>query len=111
MVLGDRSIDNAKAIAKILTEAGFDVVTFEMDLSSRQSIKEMIAYAQTFGDIKYLVNDAGVSSLQASIETVLKVDFYGTSVLLEEIAAVITHVAFYAGWPKGWAVFNLAKEV
>ncbi|MCY7191419.1 carboxymuconolactone decarboxylase family protein [Streptococcus gallolyticus] len=29
----------------------------------------------------------------------------------EEIAAVVTHVAFYAGWPKGWAVFNLAKEV
>ena len=28
-----------------------------------------------------------------------------------EIAAIITHVAFYAGWPKGWAVFNLAKEV
>ena len=27
----------------------------------------------------------------------------------KEIAAVITHVAFYAGWPKGWAVFNLAK--
>ncbi len=29
----------------------------------------------------------------------------------KEIAAVITHVAFYTGWPKGWAVFNLAKEV
>ncbi|PLT73908.1 hypothetical protein CDL26_04315 [Mediterraneibacter gnavus] len=29
----------------------------------------------------------------------------------EEIAAVITHAAFYAGWPKAWAVFNLAKEV
>lgn len=29
----------------------------------------------------------------------------------EEMAAVITHVAFYAGWPKAWAVFNLAKEV
>lgn len=28
-----------------------------------------------------------------------------------EIAAVITHVAFYAGWPKAWAVFNMAKEV
>lgn len=28
-----------------------------------------------------------------------------------EIAAIITHVAFYAGWPKGWAVFHLAKEV
>lgn len=29
----------------------------------------------------------------------------------KEIAAVITHVAFYAGWPKGWAVFNMAKEI
>lgn len=29
----------------------------------------------------------------------------------KEIAAIITHIAFYAGWPKGWAVFNLAKEV
>ena len=29
----------------------------------------------------------------------------------KEIAAVITHAAFYTGWPKGWAVFNLAKEV
>ena len=29
----------------------------------------------------------------------------------KEMAAIITHTAFYAGWPKGWAVFNLAKEV
>ena len=29
----------------------------------------------------------------------------------KEIAAIITHAAFYTGWPKGWAVFNLAKEV
>ena len=29
----------------------------------------------------------------------------------KEIAAIITHTAFYTGWPKGWAVFNLAKEV
>lgn len=32
-------------------------------------------------------------------------------VTAKEIAAIITHVAFYAGWPKAWAVFNLAKEV
>ncbi|SER56586.1 SDR family oxidoreductase [Streptococcus gallolyticus] len=89
IILGDRSLDNAKAVAKTLTEAGFDAVTFEMDLPSRQSIKEMIAYAQTFGDIKYLVNGAGVSPSQASIETVLKVDLYGTSILLEEVGKVI----------------------
>jgi len=29
----------------------------------------------------------------------------------KEMAAAITHVAFYAGWPKAWATFNLAKEV
>jgi len=29
----------------------------------------------------------------------------------EEISAIVTHVAFYAGWPKAWAVFNLAKDV
>ncbi|MGT2907334.1 carboxymuconolactone decarboxylase family protein [Streptococcus dentiloxodontae] len=29
----------------------------------------------------------------------------------DEISAVITHVAFYAGWPRAWAVFNLAKTV
>lgn len=32
-------------------------------------------------------------------------------VTAKEIAAVITHVAFYAGWPKAWAVFNMAKDV
>ena len=29
----------------------------------------------------------------------------------KEIAAIITHVSFYTGWPKGWAVFNMAKEI
>ncbi len=29
----------------------------------------------------------------------------------EEIVAIITHAAMYTGWPKGWAVFRMAKEV
>lgn len=89
IILGDKSINNANDISKTMEEAGFDVDAFEMDLSSRKSIKEMINYAQKFGDIKYLVNGAGVSPSQASIETVLKVDLYGTAVLLEEIGKVI----------------------
>lgn len=32
-------------------------------------------------------------------------------VTAEEMAAVVTHVAFYAGWPKAWATFNLCKKV
>jgi NAD(P)-dependent dehydrogenase (short-subunit alcohol dehydrogenase family) len=89
IILGDRSLENAEAIAKVMLEAGFDVESFEMDLSSRESIKAIIAFGQSFGDIKYLVNGAGVSPSQASIETVLKVDLYGTAVLLEEVGKVI----------------------
>lgn len=29
----------------------------------------------------------------------------------EEIAEIVTHAAFYVGWPKAWAVFNMAKEI
>lgn len=29
----------------------------------------------------------------------------------KEMAAILTHTAFYAGWPKAWAAFYLAKEV
>ena len=82
---------NCEKIAKIMNDAGFDVVTFEMDLSSRQSILDMIHQAESFGEIKYLVNGAGVSPSQASIETILKVDLYGTAVLLEEVGKVIAH--------------------
>ena len=46
------------------------------------------------------------SSLRYHLENAKK-----AGVTKAEIAAVITHVAFYAGWPKGWAVFNIAKEV
>ena len=46
------------------------------------------------------------SSLMFHLENAKK-----NGVTAKEIAAVITHVAFYAGWPKAWAVFNMAKEV
>ncbi len=62
---------------------------FEMDLSSRKSILSLIAEARKHGEIKMLVNAAGVSPSQASIETILKVDLYGTAVLLEEVGKVI----------------------
>lgn len=72
-----------------MNEAGFDVISMEMDLSSRTSILNLIKEAQKHGDIKILINAAGVSPSQASIETILKVDLYGTAVLLEEVGKVI----------------------
>lgn len=89
IVIGDKLKGNADAIAKTMNDAGFDVIPFEMDLSSRYSILNLISEAQKYGEISMLVNAAGVSPSQASIETILKVDLYGTAVLLEEVGKVI----------------------
>lgn len=89
IVVGDRRMENAQAIAQIMNEAGFDAVPAEMDLSSRDSIMNLIAEAQKHGEISMLVNAAGVSPSQAPIETILKVDLYGTAVLLEEAGKII----------------------
>jgi NAD(P)-dependent dehydrogenase (short-subunit alcohol dehydrogenase family) len=89
IVVGDNKPDNAGTACKILNEAGFDATPVEMDLASRDSILHLIAQAQEFGDISMLVNAAGVSPSQASIEVILKVDLYGTAVLLEEVGKVI----------------------
>lgn len=91
IVIGDKSKANADAIAKTMNEAGFDAIAVEMDLSSSASILGLIAEAQKYGEISMLVNAAGVSPSQASIKTILKVDLYGTAVLLEEVGKIIKH--------------------
>ncbi|MED1203905.1 SDR family oxidoreductase [Heyndrickxia acidicola] len=89
IIVGDKNLDNAKAITKIMVEAGFDVVPVETDISSRESILNLIAEGQKYGEITALINAAGVSPSQAPIEMILKVDLYGTAVLLEEVGKVI----------------------
>ncbi len=89
VVIGDKKLENAEAIADIMNKAGYDTTALEMDLSARESIKHFIDEAKKFGDIGILVNAAGVSPSQASIKTILKVDLYGTAVLLEEVGKVI----------------------
>lgn len=89
IVMGDKSLENAKAIAEIMNNAGFDAEPLEMDLSSRESILQLIDKALSYGEIKMLVNAAGVSPSQAPVEAILKVDLYGTAVLLEEVGKII----------------------
>ena len=89
IVVSDKNINNAQTVTKIMAEAGFDAVAVEADISSRKSILNMIAAAQKYGEIAMLINAAGVSPSQASVETILKVDLYGTAVLLEEVGKVI----------------------
>ncbi|MDE7107318.1 MAG: SDR family oxidoreductase, partial [Clostridiales bacterium] len=89
IVVGDKKKENAEAISKIMTDAGFDCVPVVVDISSRQSILNVIAECQKYGEIAMLINAAGVSPSQAPIEAILKVDLYGTAVLLEEVGKVI----------------------
>jgi NAD(P)-dependent dehydrogenase (short-subunit alcohol dehydrogenase family) len=89
IIVGDKSKTNAEITAKIMNEAGFDVVPVEMDLSSRESIKSMIAEGEKYGDITDMLIAAGVSPSQAPIETILKVDLYGSAVMMEEVGKVI----------------------
>jgi NAD(P)-dependent dehydrogenase (short-subunit alcohol dehydrogenase family) len=89
IIVGDKKLENAKVIAKIMNEAGFEVVPVETDISSRESILNLIAEGQKYGEITALINAAGVSPSQAPIEVILKVDLYGTAVLLEEVGKVI----------------------
>ena len=112
IVVGDKRIENAQAIAKIMNEAGYDMVPMEMDLSSRESILALIAEGQKYGDIKMLVNAAGVSPSQAPIETILKVDLYGTAVLLEEVGKVIAPggVGVTISSQSGWRMPALTAE-
>ena len=112
IILGDKKIENANAIAKIMNEAGYDVVPFEMDLSSRESLLAIIAEAQKYGQIKYLVNGAGVSPSQAPIEAILKVDLYGTAVLLEEVGKVIAEggCGVTISSQSGWRMPQLTPE-
>ena len=112
IVIGDKKIENANDIAKIMNDAGYDVYAMEMDLSSRESILNIIAKAKEYGDITMLVNAAGVSPSQATIETILKVDLYGTAVLLEEVGKVIAkgRVGVTISSQSDWRMPQLTQE-
>lgn len=112
ILLGDKRLANAETIAEILSSAGFDVEAREADLSSRESLLDLIGYALNFGELKSFVNGAGVSPSQASVETVLKVDLYGTAVALEEVGKVISRggVGVTISSQSGWRMPQLTAS-
>ena len=89
VVLADLRLEAAETAAKLLEDAGFETSAVAADLSSRDSLLALIDHARSFGPIANVINAAGVSPSQAPVETILKVDLYGTSVLLEEFGKVI----------------------
>ncbi len=84
ILLADISKENAEAASKVLSEAGFEVSNTIVDVSSRKSVLLLIETAKKIGEITNLIHTAGVSPTQAPPETILKVDLYGTALVLEE---------------------------
>ena len=112
IVMGDKKLENAQAIAKTMNDAGYDVTPVVTDISSRESILALIEEGQKYGPITMLVNGAGVSPSQAPIEAILKVDLYGTAVLLEEVGKVIAPggVGVTISSQSGWRMPALTPE-
>lgn len=89
LLLADLRQENAEAAAKVLDEAGYAVTATLVDVSSRESVRALVAKAGTLGSVTEVIHAAGVSPSQASPATILKVDLYGTAVLLEEFGKVV----------------------
>jgi len=89
LVLADYSLANAQAAAQTLENAGFACSTQQCDLGSKEDILKLVEFATCKGEVTNVVNAAGVSPSQAPVEEILRVDLYGTSVLLEEFGKVI----------------------
>lgn len=89
VLLADLHQENADAAAKVLLDAGFDVTTAVVDVAERASVDALVRAATALGDVVHLIHAAGVSPSQASPATILKVDLYGTALLLEAFGDVI----------------------
>jgi NAD(P)-dependent dehydrogenase (short-subunit alcohol dehydrogenase family) len=89
VLLADLRQENADAAAKVLSDAGFAVSTAPVDVSSRESVHALVRAAAALGDVTGVIHAAGVSPTQASPATILRVDLYGTALVLEQFGNVI----------------------
>lgn len=89
VVLADLRQDVVDAAAKVLGDAGFEVTTALVDVSSRESVQALVALTTNMGDITRVIHAAGVSPSQAAPATILRVDLYGTALVLELFGNVI----------------------
>lgn len=89
VLLADMRAENAQAAAEVLGAAGYEVSTAVVDVSSREAVEALVGEATGLGEVTGLIHAAGVSPSQASPATILKVDLYGTALVLEEFGEVI----------------------
>jgi saccharopine dehydrogenase-like NADP-dependent oxidoreductase len=84
VLLADLREENATTASRTLSEAGFEASTSVVDVASRESVHAVVEKAAALGSVTGLIHAAGVSPSQATPATILKVDLYGTALVLEE---------------------------
>jgi NAD(P)-dependent dehydrogenase (short-subunit alcohol dehydrogenase family) len=89
VLLADMRQENAAAAAEVMGNAGYDVSLATIDVSSREAVHALVERATALGKVTGVIHAAGVSPSQASPATVLKVDLYGTALVLQEFGNVI----------------------
>jgi len=89
VLLADQRRENATAAAEIMANAGYEVSVATVDISSREAVHALVETATGLGEVTGLIHAAGVSPSQASPATILKVDLFGTALVLEEFGRVI----------------------
>jgi len=89
VLLADLRQENAASAAEVLSNAGFEVSTTTVDVSSLESVHKLAQAAAVLGEVTGVIHAAGVSPSQASPATILAVDLYGTALVLEEFGNVI----------------------
>lgn len=89
VLLADKRQENADAAAEVLSNAGYDVTVAIVDVSSREDVHALVEAATGLGHVTGLIHAAGVSPSQASVSTILRVDLYGTALVLETFGTMI----------------------
>lgn len=89
ILLADITEKNAKTAEDTLARAGFQVSTCLVDVSSRESVQNLVSTADSLGKVMGIIHTAGLSPSQAKPQDILKVDLYGTAVVFEEFGRVI----------------------
>jgi NAD(P)-dependent dehydrogenase (short-subunit alcohol dehydrogenase family) len=89
VLLADMRRENADSAAEVLANAGYEVSVATVDVSSLEAVRALVEMAAGLGEVTGLIHAAGVSPSQASPATILKVDLYGTALVLQEFGHVI----------------------
>jgi NAD(P)-dependent dehydrogenase (short-subunit alcohol dehydrogenase family) len=89
VLLADMRRENANSAAEVMANAGYDVSVATVDVSSREAVQALVETAVSRGEVTGLIHAAGVSPSQASPATILRVDLYGTALVLEEFGQMI----------------------